>query len=81
MMHGQKNNKLFFVMKMRYILGTSAQSSKPWSCMRVFLSISMYQFGSHWTDFREIWYLRLSLISVDMCLESGQQYRELYMKT
>jgi hypothetical protein len=46
------------------VLGVSAKSQEVnISC--VILSVRMEQFGSHWTDFREIWYLSIFRKSVE----------------
>jgi hypothetical protein len=42
----------------------------------------MQQFGSHWTDFHEIWYLKIMLKTCrEVALKSGKNNRYLYIKT
>jgi hypothetical protein len=55
------------------------------SSLRPFIrpSVRKYQHGSHWRDFREIWYWKLldkSVQKPQIYLKSGKQYRALYAK-
>ena len=52
--------------------------------MSVSLSACLYQHGSHWTDFREIWYwglLKKICRETPNIVTTGQKHRVLYMKT
>jgi hypothetical protein len=51
--------------------------------MSIYPSVRMEEFGFHWTDFDETWYLRLfrkSVEKIQISLKSDKD-RELYMKT
>jgi hypothetical protein len=46
------------------------------------MSVRMEQLGSHWTDFHEIWYLRIFRKSVGKgVIKIGQEQKVLYMRT